>query len=206
MWQGLKSPVLSRGQKERIVSFAKKKHEAQDINHTMDHIKLTVRIAAYLAEKESADTDVCVVAAYLHDIAKNNSTQHAHTGARMAREFLNELKAPEEFVEQVSYAISQHDNDLPKQSKEAEILWDADKLQSIGPLGFARVFGYRMVYGNRSIYSAVEAAKEYAEFFYERFYTKTGRDIARNLHNFMKEFYRLYGAIINVRLDTLILG
>ena len=204
MSQALKSTVLSQQQMQRVVSFARMKHEAQDFDHTMDHIQLTVRIAEYLAEKEGADPEVCIVAAYLHDIAKNNSAQHARTGAEMAGEFLGELGAPATFIEQVSYAISQHDNDLPKQTREAAILWDADKLQSIGPLGFARVFGYRMVFGNRHIYSAVEMARNYTDFFYKRFYTKTGREIAERLHGFMGEFYRLYDATINVTFEQVL--
>jgi uncharacterized protein len=189
---------------EKIVAFARVKSYLHDFDHTMDHIELTAEIARYLADREGADTEVCVVAAYLHDIAKNSSNEHAMTGAAEAKDFLKEIEAPESFIDKVQYAISQHDNDLPKNTKEAEVLWDADKLQSIGPLGFARVYGYRMVYGTREVYSSVAMAREYTEFFYDRFYTDTGRKIALNLKYLMQQFNRSYDAIVNVKLDDLL--
>lgn len=71
------SPVLSRAQLDEIIDFAKGKHSSQDFDHTFWHIELTVRIAEYLAERERANKEVCVIAAYLHDIAKNNSERHS---------------------------------------------------------------------------------------------------------------------------------
>ena len=197
------SPALNQHQMEEIVAFAEAKCKLQDFDHTLDHVELTVEIAKYLAGKESADTEACVVSAYLHDIAKNSSQEHARVGAEEAKEFLKQIQAPDSFIDQVHYAISQHDNESPKRSKEAEVLWDADKLQSIGPLGFARVFGYRMVYDKRQVYGAVEQARKYADFFYDRFYTATGRAIARNLCSFMQDFYRLYDAVVSVKFDEL---
>ena len=199
-----RTTVLDTQQMEKIIAFARVKSYLQDFDHTMDHIELTAEIARCLAYKEGADIEVCVVAAYLHDIAKNSSKEHARTGAEEAKEFLKEIGAPESFINEVRYAISQHDNDLPKNTREAEILWDADKLQSIGPLGFARVYGYRMVYGTRQVYSSVSMAKDYTDFFYDRFYTNTGRKISLNLRRLMQQFYRSYGAIVNVKLDDLL--
>lgn len=194
-------PVLSQKQHDKIISFAKEKHAFQDFDHTFWHIELTVRVAEYLAEQEGANKEVCTVAAYLHDIAKNSSDKHSSDGAKEAKRFLEEIKAPDSFIDQVCYAISQHDNDLPKKIKEAEVLWDADKLQSIGPLGFARIFGYRLYYEKPDIRYAAERTREYLRFFYERFYTKTGQKIAQKMRKYMDEFYQLYDATINVNFD-----
>ena len=197
-------PVLSQNQMDQIINFAEEKHEQQDFDHTMWHIELTARIARYLAAKEFADIEACAVASYLHDIAKNNSGKHAIAGADEAKVFLREIGAPKTFVDQVHYAISQHDNDLPKKTKEAKVLWDADKLQSIGPLGFARIFGYRLFYEEQDIRFAAEKARQYLNFYCERFYTNTGREIAQRMHNFMKEFYHLYDNTINVKFEELL--
>ena len=202
----LKPSLLSQRQIKELVAFAEAEYNLQDFDHTLDHVELTVAIAGYLASKEGADVEVCVVSAYLHDIAKNSSQEHAKVGAEEAKAFLKQIQAPDPFIDQVCYAISQHDNDLPKRTKEAEVLWDADKLQSIGPLGFARVFGYRMVYDKRQVYGAVEKAREYTDFFYDRFYTKTGREIAQSLRSSMREFYRLYDAVVSVKFDQLLEG
>lgn len=172
----------------------------------MDHIHLTVDLSRYLATKEGADEEICIVSAYLHDIAKGDvanepkgdfaklrkkSDGHGPNSAEEAKEFLKKLKTSDYFIEQVHYAISQHDNDLPKKTKEAAILWDADKLQLVGPLGFARILGYYMIYVKKDVYYAIEQAGHWQEFFLERFCTDSGRQIAENLHKFMREFYRL---------------
>jgi len=192
------SPVLSREQLDRIIEFSQGRHRLQDFDHTFWHIELTVRIAEFLAEREGADKEVCAVAAYLHDIAKNNSERHSSDGAEEASNFLASLEVPGSFIKQVHYAISQHDNDRPKETLEAKVLWDADKLQSIGPLGFARVFGYRLFFEKQDIRYAVERAREYIDFFAERFYTDTGRSIARRMFAHMEEFFKLYQSAISV--------
>lgn len=211
-------PLLNEHQMREIVSFVRERHKSSDLNHMMNHIELTVKLARYLAAKENADQEICTIAAYLHDIAKGNSSPpkenftklsdspdgHGSAGAQQAREFLKKIGAPDPFIDQVSYAISQHDNELPKDTKEAEVLWDADKLQLVGPLGFARIFAYRVVYAEMDVYSAAENAEKYEDFFYQRFYTNTGREIARHLHNFMKKFHRLCGATIDIKFDEIL--
>jgi len=212
-------PVLNEGQMKEIVGFAEERHRSCDLNHAMDHIQLTVKLSGYLAGKEDADKEICTVAAYLHDIAKGDSADepkgdfaelkkesdgHGPIGAQEAKEFLKKLDVPDYFVDQVQYAISQHDNDSPKESKEAAVLWDADKLQLVGPLGFARIFAYHMIYVKKDVYYAIEQARYWQEFFLERFCTGTGRHAARNLHQFMKEFFRLCDASRDGATDSIL--
>jgi len=209
--------VLNKQQMSKIIDFVKERHKSSDLNHMMDHIELTAKLARYLAVGEDADEEICIAAAHLHDIAKGNLSPtkedftrfndspdgHGCTGAEQAREFLRAIGAPEPFIGQVTYAVAQHDNDLPKKTKEAEVLWDADKLQLIGPLGFTRIFSYHLIYGEMDIRSAIAEAAEYEDFFYKRFYTSTGREIARDLHDFMKEFHKLYDTAINVKFEEI---
>ena len=212
-------PVLNEGQMQKIVSFAEERHRASDFNHALDHIQLTVKLSRYLAGKEDADNEICTVAAYLHDIAKGNSADqpkddfaelkkesdgHGAIGAKEAKELLEKLGAPDFFIDQVHYAISQHDNDSPKMTKEAAVLWDADKLQLVGPLGFARIFAYYMVYVKKDVFHAIEQARYWEEFFLERFCTDTGRSIARNLHQFTEYFFRVCDASKNGQLKQLL--
>ncbi len=193
--------VLSLEQVQRIREYARERHKDQDFDHTMEHVELTVEISRWLARREGADEEISVISAYLHDIAKGVGAEHAAIGAREAGAFLESIRAPEAFIEQVCYAISQHANDLPKLTREAEVLWDADKLQSVGPLGFARVFGYRMVYDGKQVQGAMRKARNYIGFFYDRFYTETGRVIAAELRNAMDDFFRLYDVVVSAELD-----
>jgi putative nucleotidyltransferase with HDIG domain len=207
--------VLNKGQMKEIVSFAETRHKSGDLNHTMDHIHLTVDLSRYLASKENANSEVCIAAAYLHDIAKGDAAEepkgdfaklkkrsdgHGPNGAEEAKEFLKRLDAPDSFIEQVHYAISQHDNDLPKKTIEAKVLWDADKLQLVGPLGLARMFGYYMGYVKKDVYYAIEQARYWQDFFLERFCTETGYQLAGNLQQFMEQFFRLFEGAKNGQL------
>lgn len=173
---------------QEIVSFARERHKASDLNHTMDHIQLTAKGDATDEPKG--------------DFAKlrKKSDGHGPNGAERAKEFLEKLKTPDYFIEQIHYAISQHDNDLPKKTKEAAILWDADKLQLVGPLGFARIFAYYMIYVKKDISYAIEQARHWQEFFLERFCTDSGRQIANNMQQFMEQFFRLMEGAKNGQL------
>jgi len=198
------SRLLDERQMNEIVEFATQRSRDADFGHTMKHIDLTVALARQLAAREGADEEMCVVAAYLHDIAKNNSQSHGTDGAEEARVFLERLGTPGHLIDQVCYAISQHDNDQPKLTLEAKILWDADKLQSVGPLGFARIFANRLIYVKKDVYYAIEQAKVWEEFFLQRFYTDTGRSAAVRLHRFMEEFFQLCDEVRDARLDRLL--
>lgn len=196
----MSEPYISKQQIEKVINFAETRCEINDFNHNMDHIKLTAKLSRYLAAKEGANIHVCLVAAYLHDIGKNSSNNHGATGARMARNFLKSIGVPNSFIARVCYCISQHNNGSPKRIKEARVLWDADKLQLIGPLGFSRILRHALLFfKEKDIYKAIKRAKRYEKFYYERFYTKTGRQIARNQHNFMEEFHTLCESIIKVK-------
>ena len=59
------------------------------------HLYGVAQAAALIAKKRKENIELSIIAAMLHDIYsyKNmNSTDHAHKGAIMAKEILNELK------------------------------------------------------------------------------------------------------------------
>ncbi len=196
--------ILTQAQMRKVAAFARERCRDNDFGHTMEHNNLTVELSKHLAAVERANEEICVVAAYLHDIAKNNSKSHGIEGASEAAEFLKHIGAPVQFTNEVSYAISQHDNDSPKKTDEAKVLWDADKLQSIGPFGFARIFGNRIFYGKKDIYYAIDQARYWERFFFDRFYTAVGREAATPPHQYMNKFFELCDAVLEANLDPLL--
>jgi uncharacterized protein len=101
---------------------------------------------------------------------------------------------------------------------EAEVLFDADKLDAIGAIGIARVFAYSGAH-HQALWAprdAVEVARWQKEGddpaehtavhefvvklsrIRERLYTETGRAIAEDRHRFMVGFFQ--------RLDAEVLG
>lgn len=117
--------------------------------HNMDHIDRVYNLCLKLSEGEKVDLDVIKASALLHDIARvkedmdsTGKTDHALLSAEMALPILKNLNFSENIIKHIQECIISHryrTNNKPK-SKEAEILFDADKLDTIGMIGIARCF------------------------------------------------------------------
>jgi len=189
--------ILEKKQLEKIKNFSKKNIKNNDPWHRISHIEQTVKISIALAKKEKADINKCIVSAWLHDIAKNKEKQkinHGNAAAKIAKKFLKEIKISNKDIEDICYAIQQHNKGEKKKTKEAQILWDADKLQAIGPYGLLRCYDAYAYKKTNQEESLQESIKD-QNFFIKRFQTKTGKKIARKNYKFMKKFYKKYKQI-----------
>ena len=132
--------------------------------HAMEHVMRVSNLCLDLAAHEpSIDLDVLKTAALLHDIArvkefndKTGSIDHSALGAEMADELLRTLGYSEEKIAHVKHCIAAHRfrGKVKPQTREAKILFDADKLDVLGAIGVARSFMMAGEYGQR-IYSDV---------------------------------------------------
>jgi uncharacterized protein len=197
------------------IEEAKTFYNGADSAHDFDHILRVLFMAEKLARAEGADVEIVRTAALLHDIARADEDHgatpkdHADVSAEQARALLIEKGASEEFAQRVAGAIRTHrfrGTKLPE-TLEAQILFDADKLDSIGAIGVARAYA---VAGslNQKLYSepGAEAAATrdqhnsshtpVAEYhvklskLHERFHTPTAQRIAKARHEFMAEFFK----------------
>ncbi len=117
--------------------------------HDMDHIIRVYNLSLHLAENENIDLDILKASALLHDIARvkedqdpTGKTDHAILSSEMALPILKELNFPENKIKHIQDCIVSHrfrTGDIAK-TKEAQILFDADKLDTLGAIGIARVF------------------------------------------------------------------
>lgn len=160
--------------------------------HDMDHTVRVYNLCLYLAEGEpDIDLESLTLAALLHDIARvreDNDTSgdidHAVLGAEMADTILTDLEYPPEKREAIKHCILTHRfrSRSNPQTREAKILFDADKLDVLGAVGVARCF---MVAGryNERMYADVPLH----EYMKENLVTKTfkGRikDISKHAPN-----------------------
>lgn len=115
---------------------------AHDINHVMRVYNLCLHLAKY---ESNIDLDVLKTAALLHDIARIKESQvvdHAVLGAKMSEKILRELEYTEEKIEHIKHCIISHRfrGENKPETKEAKILFDADKLDVLGAIGVARSF------------------------------------------------------------------
>ncbi|MBQ8754403.1 MAG: HD domain-containing protein [Lentisphaeria bacterium] len=140
--------TLSAEQLNALKEIVRRKLHNASGCHDFDHTMRVCRNAELLcAELPAADADIVRTAALLHDIARpeeiasKGTTCHAALGSEMVRELLKG-RFSEPFVNAVSDAVRTHrfrDGNRPA-TLEAEIVYDADKLDSLGAVGIGRAF------------------------------------------------------------------
>lgn len=153
---------------EKIKEIAKK--ELSDCSaHNFDHVMRVYNLALKIAEGENVDLDVIKAAALLHDIGgkressdPSGKTDHAVESAKMAEPILKDLGYPDKQISHILNCIISHRyrTDNKPKTKEAEIIFDADKLETIGAIGISRMMAW-VGRNNAHIYRKVDA-EEYA--------------------------------------------
>lgn len=117
--------------------------------HNMDHIMRVYNLAMRLAKDENVDMDVLKAATLLHDIARvkedndlTGQTDHALLSAEMCVSILREVNFSEDKIKHVQDCIISHRYRTGNEPKtiEAKILFDADKLDTVGAIGVARSY------------------------------------------------------------------
>jgi uncharacterized protein len=182
-------------------------------SHDWDHTRRVYRLCLRIGKKEKADLDVLRLAALLHDIGRGREdrsggkTCHARTGAVLARGLLEKHGLDPAIVRDVVRCIRTHrfrKRTVPR-TLEAKVLFDADKLDSIGAVGIGRAFLFAGEVGARLHDGRVDVAKTkpytaddtaYREFLVklrrirDRMHTREGKRIAADRHRYMVGFFR----------------
>ena len=132
--------------------------EDGDPSHDLGHFRRVWTLARELAAAEAPDADMLVLLAgsYLHDLVNTpkDSPARAEASRRSAAEAATLLRGmgfPEDRLEAVRHVIEAHSYSagIPPRSREAEILQDADRLESLGAIGLARLFAVSGRMGRR---------------------------------------------------------
>lgn len=175
---------------------------ANDSAHDFDHVLRVLATAEHIGQLERADLEVLRTATLLHDIARADQNRtgldHAAEGARRAEVILTQAGCPASFVTAVCHAIAAHRfrvEHLP-QTLEAKILYDADKLDSIGAIGVARAFAYGG-HINRPLWVEDDSREHTAlqEFRFklskikDGLFTGAARRMAQARHVYMVQFF-----------------
>ena len=119
--------------KKEITCRAKNENNKFGIG-VLYHIEAVVKNAEILADKYNADKEVCIIAAWLHDIASITDydlyEEHHIHGAEIADEILKQFKYDENKIEIVKNCILNHRGsvDNKRLSKEEQIIADADAI------------------------------------------------------------------------------
>ncbi|MEO0045558.1 MAG: putative protein YedJ [Bacteroidota bacterium] len=198
---------------DKTILFVKQQLENAEGGHDWFHIERVYKNALLIAQEEACDLTVVKLAALLHDIADSKFHNGDETvGPKTARAFLESENVDEativhviNIIENISFKGGNFE--IKFQSKELEIVQDADRLDAIGAIGIARCFNYGG-FKNRALYNPKIQPKlnmskeEYKNsdsptlnHFYEKLLllkdkmnTATGKKLAEARHHYMENF------------------
>ncbi|WP_338376183.1 HD domain-containing protein [uncultured Flavobacterium sp.] len=198
---------------DKTILFVKEQLQNAEGGHDWFHVERVYKNAVLIAQNETCNLEVVKLGALLHDIADSKFHDGDETlGPKVARKFLESEKVNEEtvihvlnIIENISFKGGNFDKNF--NSKELDIVQDADRLDALGAIGIARTFNYGG-FKNRAIYNPNIAPNlnmskdEYKNseaptlnHFYEKLLllkdkmnTISGKKIAQERHVFMEKF------------------
>ena len=201
---------------EQTKTFVKTTLKNAEGGHDWFHTERVYKNALLIGKGETVNELVVALGALLHDIADSKFNNGDYTvGPKIAAEFLVKQNVSTEvinhvikIIENVSFS-SNIDKTAAFQSKELEVIQDADRLDALGAIGIARTFNYGGLLYNPEIKPNLNLTKEEYKastaptinHFYEKLLllkdkmnTKTGRKIAEERHNYMVDFLKQFYA------------
>jgi uncharacterized protein len=197
----------------QTVIFVKETLSGAEAGHDWFHIERVYKTALNINSRENGDLLTVTLAALLHDIADskfNNGDEEI--GPRVAGTFLSGLNIPatvilhvQQIIKNLSYKSGLAGQSF--QSKELDIVQDADRLDAIGAIGIARAFTYGG-FKNRTMYDPAipsnpgQSKEMYKNstaptinHFYEKLLllrdlmkTSAGKELAKQRHDFMLKY------------------
>lgn len=194
----------------RVQSYLAKSPRCHDWEHTL-RVLGNARMLAKL--EKTSDLRVIEIGALFHDIARAEELSiqgkicHAKKGAEITDAILKEEGINQALIEKVVKCVRRHrfrSGAVPV-SLEEKIIYDADKLDSLGAVGIGRAFLFAGRIGaklhntpdealNSKSYSENDTA--YREYLFKlkdlpkRMMTISGRKVARKRVLFMDKFFK----------------
>ncbi len=135
---------------QKIKKIVEKSLKGCDAGHDINHMLRVYDLCLELSRGvKDVDLEVLHLATLLHDIGgpkelkdKTGKVCHARESVKMAQKILKNLNYPKEKIKKVIHCIlaHRHRTGVRPETREAEILFDADKLDALGALGIARAY------------------------------------------------------------------
>ncbi len=200
------------------IEQAKNWYPINDAVHGFDHVLRVLAMAERLALAEGADWEIVRAAVLLHDAetavssepSASERSDHHLSSAELAGQVLAAEGWPAERIAAVQHCIRAHrfrdDREQPE-TVEAQVLFDADKLDAIGAIGAARAIAYAAQAGQPAFAQPSQRFLEtgqaepgephsaYHEYVFklsklqDRLYTPTARQIGAQRQVYLQDFF-----------------
>ena len=178
--------------------------------HDIEHINRVIGMCYVLSSyEENINMNVLIPAAILHDIARkqedDDSTgmiDHAELGAEISGKLLKKMKCSGILIGEIMHCIYTHRfrTRMAPKTIEAKILFDADKLDSIGAVGTARMFmlasrHHRKIYDNFNYQQNNNCFSPNIEYEYkakkiaDRLFTHKAKELATERITLMDNYF-----------------
>lgn len=174
--------------------------DVQSVSHRMDHIgRVHANAEKIAASFPEADRELLALAVLLHDVTSpvDRKAQHVKLSMNTARRILNGTGYPHERTEKVLAIIAEHSTEDLKtgdlSSVEAKILFDADKIDGLGPSGIARAFA---LFGQRGYAppAAIAWYRQKIDTTVRNMKTDPGREMAAERLPYLQDFLERFVA------------
>ncbi|RCS26279.1 HD domain-containing protein [Polaribacter sp. WD7] len=200
---------------DTTIAFVKEELKNAEGGHDWFHIERVFKNAILISREEKVDILVVSLAALLHDIADPKFYGgDEEIGPKKASEFLHAINVDNgiiahviNIIKNMSFKNSFEKDSIPINSKEFQVVQDADRLDAIGAIGIARCFNYggfknRPLYDPSILPNLNMSKEEYKNtkaptinHFYEKLLllkdkmnTQTAKQIATERHVYMESF------------------
>lgn len=181
-----------------IKSYIKSTFDSDATGHDFEHMQRVASWSKQLADSEGADSFLCEVTGWLHDIGDLKLFDHPKKAIQDRDHLLEELGFTQEEVLQIDEAIStvSFSKGGKPQTHLGAIVQDADRLDALGAVGIARTFAYGGARGQK-LYSESENITNSVQHFYDKLLhlsslmnTESGMEEAQRRHRFMEKFLK----------------
>ncbi len=194
------------------IEEAREYYPDDDPVHGFSHILRVYRLCERIGRQENADLTIVRAAALLHDVEGDVDVREEHhlAAARFAEKTLIMEGWSEEAIKAVVHCIRAHrfrDDSEKPQTLEAQVLFDADKIDAIGAVGVARAVADAVragmdvyappsdLYLSTGKYEPGESQTVAHEYLFklrhikDRLFTPSGRSLAAERHELMVRFF-----------------
>jgi len=177
----------------QIEKFASNYYKNLDQTHGTEHLKRTVKLAVYLGKIEKSNIQIVKAGAILHQFHNRN----------IVKKFLEKIKVDKNLIKQIIHCVdcSSMKNVHKAKTIEAKVVYDADKLQVVGPFGIIREICCDMVPPRNMVFrEALKHTRAIEQKCFETLQTKTAKKLAKQPHDYVVDFWEILDKWDRVKL------